>query len=121
MDTRAAAGEDVGPLCGLLFAVKDTIDVSGYPTVGGTPGLEGNFPELNSPLIDRLQAANGIVLGKVLKPSRMKRMAPVCLLCHSFVFLCKRTVQFVCVRCITGKHMNGRIGLDAPPPPVRCC
>ena len=67
MDARAAAGEDVGPLCGLLFAVKDNIDVRGYPTVGGTPGLEGNFPELNSPLIDRLQAANGIVLGKVLR------------------------------------------------------
>ena len=90
MDTRAAAGEDVGPLCGLLFAVKDNIDVSGYPTVGGTPGLEGNFPELNSPLIDRLQAANGIVLGKVPEPSPMKRTAPVCPSYHSFGFMCVR-------------------------------
>ena len=29
VDAKASAGEDVGPLCGLAFAVKDNIDVAG--------------------------------------------------------------------------------------------
>lgn len=41
IDASKAAGNDTGPLCGLPFAVKDNIDVVGYPTVAGTPGLAG--------------------------------------------------------------------------------
>ena len=41
IDASKAAGNDTGPLCGLPFAVKDNIDVVGYATVAGTPGLEG--------------------------------------------------------------------------------
>lgn len=36
-----AAGEDVGPLCGLGVVVKDLFDVAGYTTVAGTPALIG--------------------------------------------------------------------------------
>ena len=43
IDDKAAAGEDVGPLCGLTFVVKDNIDVLGYPTAGGTPALVGKL------------------------------------------------------------------------------
>lgn len=42
IDASKAAGNDTGPLCGLPFAVKDNIDVVGYATVAGTPGLEGD-------------------------------------------------------------------------------
>ena len=42
IDDRAAAGEDVRPLCGLGFAAKDNIDFEGYPTVAGNPALEGD-------------------------------------------------------------------------------
>jgi hypothetical protein len=41
IDAKYYQGEDIGPLCGLGFAVKDNIDVAGYPTVAGTPALEG--------------------------------------------------------------------------------
>lgn len=41
VDDLKAAGNDTGPLCGLPFVVKDNIDVVGYATVAGTPGLEG--------------------------------------------------------------------------------
>ena len=44
MHSRASNGEEVGPLCGLAFAVKDNIDVVGYETVAGTPALEGPCP-----------------------------------------------------------------------------
>lgn len=42
VDEAFAAGQDIKPLCGLAFAVKDNIDVLGYPTAAGTPALEGS-------------------------------------------------------------------------------
>ena len=36
-----AAGEDVGPLCGLAIVAKDLFDVAGYTTAAGTPALMG--------------------------------------------------------------------------------
>ena len=39
VDDKAASGGDITPLCGLPLAVKDTIDVEGYPTTAATPGL----------------------------------------------------------------------------------
>lgn len=41
VDDRAAAGEDIGPLCGLAILVKDLYDVANYTTAAGTPALEG--------------------------------------------------------------------------------
>ena len=41
MDNRMAAGEDVGPLCGLAIVAKDLFDVTGYTTAAGTPALMG--------------------------------------------------------------------------------
>jgi hypothetical protein len=41
IDEAYTSGQDITPLCGLPFAVKDNIDVLGYPTAAGTPALEG--------------------------------------------------------------------------------
>ena len=41
IDKLAKAGKDTRPLCGLTIAVKDNIDVAGYPTEAGTPSLKG--------------------------------------------------------------------------------
>lgn len=97
VDRRAEAGEDIGPLCGLAVAVKDNIDVAGYPNEAGTPALQGNtrlaglaspdswiqlaspsqiglaglIPPQDAPLIRQLRAANGVVLGK----TRMHELA----------------------------------------------
>ncbi|KAK9812686.1 hypothetical protein WJX72_002003 [[Myrmecia] bisecta] len=71
IDDKYAAGMDIKPLCGIAFAVKDNIDVAGYPTVAGTPALEGHYPPTSSPIATRLLKANGVVLGK----TRMHELA----------------------------------------------
>jgi mandelamide amidase len=64
VDAKAAAGQDIKPLCGLPLAVKDSIDVLGYPTTGATPSLSNAYPPFSAPLIDAYIAANGIIMGK---------------------------------------------------------
>ncbi|DBA99565.1 TPA: hypothetical protein ACH3X3_012144 [Trebouxia sp. C0006] len=65
VDAKAAAGQSITPLCGLPLAVKDSIDVQGYPTTGATPALAGHIPPYSAPLIDMYKQANGIILGKM--------------------------------------------------------
>jgi allophanate hydrolase len=62
VDTRLAAG-DYLPLAGMLFAVKDNIDVLGLPTTAGHPGFRF-LPERSASAVDRLVTAGAIVLGK---------------------------------------------------------
>ena len=57
VDARAAAGENTSPLCGLPLAVKDSIDVKGLPTSGGTPALLGASPSQTSQLQSHDRAA----------------------------------------------------------------
>ena len=49
VDELKASGHDTKPLCGLPFAVKDNIDVVGYPTVAGTPALHGTHLMISAP------------------------------------------------------------------------
>ncbi len=55
VDELKASGHDTKPLCGLPFAVKDNIDVVGYPTVAGTPALHGTQISRNQHL-DRMMS-----------------------------------------------------------------
>lgn len=41
VDAKAERGEDIRPLCGLPLAVKDAIDVVGFPTTCATPAFAG--------------------------------------------------------------------------------
>lgn len=53
-----------GPLAGVVFGVKDNIDVAGLPTTGGTRGFEPRHPTRSHPAVDRLVAAGAVVVGK---------------------------------------------------------
>lgn len=64
VDAKAANGSSIRPLCGLPLAVKDAIDVLGYPTTVATPALADLFPPFSAPLVDQYLNANGIILGK---------------------------------------------------------
>lgn len=63
-DWCRAHGHPLGPLHGVPVLIKDNIDVAGYATTAGTPGLEGIFPPCDAPVVQRLVAAGAIVAGK---------------------------------------------------------
>lgn len=53
------------PLRGRTVLVKDNIETFEWPTTAGSLALAGNATERDAPLIKRLRAAGGVVLGKV--------------------------------------------------------
>jgi allophanate hydrolase len=55
---------DGRPLYGLLFGVKDNIDVAGMPTTAACPGF-AYMPEVSAPVVQQLEAAGALCLGKL--------------------------------------------------------
>jgi 1-carboxybiuret hydrolase len=64
IDARRAKGEQVGPLAGVPFAVKNLFDVTGLPTRAGSK-INRDLPLAgrDSPLIERLEAAGAVLVG----------------------------------------------------------
>src|SRR5580692_10013121 len=58
-----ASGPASQPLYGVPFVVKDNIDVAGLPTTAACPAFEYQ-PERSAFVVDRLERAGAIVLGK---------------------------------------------------------
>jgi len=58
-----AEGPKGRPLFGVPFAVKDNIDVAGLPTTAACPAF-AYTPETSSFVVERLEAAGGIAIGK---------------------------------------------------------
>ncbi len=69
MDQRRAAGEPLGPLCGLPMTIKDTFDVDGLPAVCGSPALASRPKQVeDAVVVARLKAAGAIIWGKTNTP-----------------------------------------------------
>jgi allophanate hydrolase len=62
LTARQAAGEAL-PLFGLLFGVKDNIDVAGLPTTAACPSF-AYTPAKSATVVSRLQAAGALCVGK---------------------------------------------------------
>nr|WP_204745529.1 allophanate hydrolase [Glycomyces paridis] len=62
VDAAAAAGADL-PLAGLVYAVKDNIDVAGLPTTAACPSYT-YVPQRDATAVARLRAAGAVCLGK---------------------------------------------------------
>ena len=64
IDERRAAGEVMGPLAGVPLALKDVLTMKGVPTTCGSRILEGWRPPYDSTVVERLRAADVVILGK---------------------------------------------------------
>lgn len=62
-DMRAKAGASLGPLDGMLIAVKDNIAVKGLPRTAGLDGWRGRIAETDAAVSARLRAAGAVILG----------------------------------------------------------
>ncbi|TXM87817.1 amidase, partial [Methylobacterium sp. WL122] len=69
-DAEAAvmAGRELGPLHGVPFTVKDSIDTAGIMTQRGSPIFKGRTPEADATSVARLKQAGGILLAKTNLP-----------------------------------------------------
>jgi amidase len=61
---QLAAAAAALPLHGRTVLVKDNIETAEWPTTAGSLALAGNATRRDAPLIARLRAAGGVVLGK---------------------------------------------------------
>ncbi len=69
VDSRLAAGEDVGPLAGIPIGVKDLEDAAGFVTTHGSLLTADDVPTMtDSVFVARLKAAGCVVVGKTNTP-----------------------------------------------------
>jgi fatty acid amide hydrolase len=70
-DQAYARGLCLGPLHGVPFTVKECIQVAGTPSTLGLTTRKNLFDEQNAPVVDRLYAAGGVLIGKTNVPQLM--------------------------------------------------
>jgi amidase len=69
VDAVIARGEDAGPLGGVPVTVKVNIDYKGYATSNGVKIQNGIVATANSPVIDNLQKAGAVIVGRTNCPA----------------------------------------------------
>jgi amidase len=70
-DAASASGVSWGPLHGVPITVKDSFDVQGLPSTFGLAALAGNVAARDALVVERLQGAGAIVLGKTNVPPNL--------------------------------------------------
>ena len=68
LDARLSRGEEVGPLAGLPVAHKDLFLTQGIRTTLGSPIYQDQIPTENALIVERLQAADALTVGKTNTP-----------------------------------------------------
>jgi amidase len=67
-DAEVAGGQIRGPLHGVPFTIKDSLDTAGVVTTAGTVGWRERVPTRDATVVARLKAAGGILIGKTNTP-----------------------------------------------------
>jgi len=62
------AGDELGPLHGVPFTVKDSIDTADVATQRGSPIFKGRVPDVDATSVARMKKAGGILLAKTNLP-----------------------------------------------------
>lgn len=63
-----ARGDALGPLHGVPFTAKDSLDVAGVRSTAGLTARSGRVPERDAAVVARMRAAGAILLGKTNTP-----------------------------------------------------
>ncbi len=69
IDRAIAKGENVGPMAGVPVTVKVNIDQKGYATTNGVKLLRDNIAMANSPVVDNLEKAGAVIIGRTNTPA----------------------------------------------------
>ncbi|WP_158817433.1 amidase [Methylocapsa sp. S129] len=64
-DSELAAGRVRGPMHGVPIAVKDIVDMKGFPTTAGMPLRREAVANGNASVVQRLEEAGAVILGKL--------------------------------------------------------
>ena len=67
-ETAVLRGEALGPLHGVPFTVKDSIDTAGVPTQRASPIFKGRVPDTDAASVARMKQAGAILLAKTNLP-----------------------------------------------------
>src|ERR1700686_1688954 len=67
-EAAVLAGDELGPLHGVPFTAKDSIDTAGIMTQRGSPIFKGRIPETDATSVARLKSAGAILLAKTNLP-----------------------------------------------------
>ncbi|WP_332608419.1 amidase [Achromobacter sp. ESBL13] len=67
-EAAVLAGRPLGPLHGVPFTAKDSIDTAGVMTQRGSPIFRGRLPKTDATSVARLKSAGGILLAKTNLP-----------------------------------------------------
>lgn len=65
VDSKIAGGEPLGPLFGLVIGIKDNIVYKGHISTASSRILEGYRSVYSATVVDRLLAADAIILGRL--------------------------------------------------------
>ena len=68
LERRIGRGEPVGALAGVPVGIKDVTQVAGLRTTFGSPLYADHVPERDALVVERLRAADAIILGKTNTP-----------------------------------------------------
>jgi len=68
-----ATGKFIGPLQGIPVVLKDNLDATGMPMTNGFQGWKNYYPPSDAPLVARIKAAGGVIIGKTGQIIRVHR------------------------------------------------
>jgi aspartyl-tRNA(Asn)/glutamyl-tRNA(Gln) amidotransferase subunit A len=67
-EKAVVSGDTLGPLHGVPYTIKDSIDVAGFPTTSGSLLTSRDPAKQDAPVVARIRGAGGVLLGKTNTP-----------------------------------------------------